>query len=83
MAKNVWRKELDNSLNSYVEELVKKTKRYDSAISLADDKAKAQIWVALALLSQKLHTIELLLTKSDKKLSKEELKKIMKALEQL
>jgi len=64
-------------------ELIKETKEYNYAISKANDKSKAQIWVALAIINNKLNQIIVGDKKYEKKLPKKELDKILNTLEKL
>lgn len=82
MADKNWREDLDLVIEQNLNELVKETKEYDFAIKEAKNKSKAQIWVALAIINNKLNQI---ITKKNykKKIPKEELKKIIKTLEKL
>ena len=77
-----WRRELDLDIDESLTQLLNETKLYDNAISGAQDKSKAQMWVAMAILNKKL---ELALGNNDKKekkkLSEKDLKKLLKALE--
>jgi hypothetical protein len=85
MSDNNWRNGLDMLINKHLSELIKETKEYDYAISQAKDKSKAQIWVALALLRHQINQIGIKeeTKKAKKKLSKEELNKILNTLEKL
>ena len=79
-------KDFINSLDIPIREslmnLLKETKEYDSSISKADDKSKAQLWVALALLNHKISQVNFN-TVPKKKIPKEEMDKILKTLETL
>lgn len=79
---NEWREGLDLLIEQNLNELIKETKEYDYAISKSKDKSKAQIWVALALINNKLNTI---INKKDynKKIPKKEMDKILDTLEKL
>ena len=83
MAKINWRLELEKVIDENLNELIKETKEYDGAIRLAEDKSKAQIWVALAIINYKLNV--LMNDKKDykSKIPKEELNDILKTLEKL
>jgi hypothetical protein len=83
MSDSNWRKELDLLIENNLNELIKETKEYDYAISKAKDKSKAQIWVAMAILNHKINTALLNKKPYKKKLSKEELDKILNTLEKL
>ncbi len=78
-----WRKELDLLIESRLNELIKETKNYDDAIRLSDDKGKAQIWVALAVLYDKIKRLESALKNTDRRIPSEELDKILKIIEKL
>lgn len=78
-----WRSELDLLVEANLNELLKETKEYDYAISKAKNKSKAQIWVGLAIINSKLNRILLKDKKYEKKLSTEELDKILNTLEKL
>lgn len=78
-----WRSELDLLVEANLNELLKETKEYDYAISKAKNKSKAQIWVGLAIINSKLNRILLKDKKYEKKLSKEELDKILNTLDKL
>jgi hypothetical protein len=84
MNKKSWRKELELDIEESLSELLNETKSYKNAISKADDKGKAQLWVAMAILNSKLNEISLHNQpekKVEKKLSEKDLKKLLKALE--
>ncbi len=83
MKDNKWRNELDSLINHNLDELIKETKKSNYAISKAKDKSKAQIWIALALLNQKINDLKFEKKTYDKKLPDEELTKILKTLEKL
>ena len=87
MNKNNWRDELDMLINKNLDELLVETKEYDYAIKNANDKGKAQMWVALAIINSKLNNILLDKKKSESdsnpKIPKNELKKIIDTLETL
>jgi hypothetical protein len=84
MIKKSWRTELELDIEESLSELINETKLYQNSISKADDKGKAQIWVAMAILNSKLNEIKLHnqpTKKVEKKLSEKDLKKLLKALE--
>lgn len=83
MSKRDWRSDLDLVINENLKELIRETKQYNSAISKAKDKSKAQLWVALAILNNKLNHITYEKKGYDKKIPDEELSKILKTLEKL
>lgn len=78
-----WRDELDLLIEKNLNELVKSTKEFDYAISKSKDKSKAQIWVALALLNEKINRMSINNTKYDKKISSEEINNIISTLEKM
>ncbi len=81
--KHEWRKNLDLLIESRLKELIKETKNYDYAIKKSKDKGKAQIWVALALIYDKIKALENKTEKYNKKISEDELNKILKTIENL
>ncbi|MFW5704632.1 MAG: hypothetical protein ACOCXG_02200 [Nanoarchaeota archaeon] len=83
MTDNMWRGELDLLINKHLGNLINETKEFDYAISLAKDKSKAQMWVAMAILNYKVE--KLLTEKNEKKpkLPKDEVDRIVKALESM
>ena len=83
MADSNWRRELDLLIEANLNELLKETKEYNYAISQAKDKSKAQMWVGMAIINSKLNRILLKDKKYEKKLSKDELDKILNTLEKL
>jgi hypothetical protein len=83
MSKQNWRDEVDLIIEKNLNELIKETKEYDYALSKAKDKSKAQIWLALALLNHKINQLKIEDKKYEKKISEEELDKILKTLEKL
>ena len=83
MVDKKWRDDLDLLVEKNLNELIKETKEFDYAISKANNKSKAQLWVALALINSKLNKILVQENKTKKKLSKDELNSIVKALESM
>lgn len=81
--KNSWRDELDLLIEENLKELINETKAHDTAIRKSDDKSKAQIWVALALLNNKINSLSSQKKPYEKKIEKKELNKILKTLETL
>jgi len=53
-----WRKNLNKGIRPYVERLVRDSFLYKYEYRTADDGGKAQLWVALALISKQLDQIE-------------------------
>lgn len=78
-----WRKDLDSLIEHNLSELIKETKKSNSAILKSKDKSKAQIWIALALLNQKINNLKFENKEYEKKLPEEELTKILDTLEKL
>lgn len=83
MKKENWRNKIDLVLEQNLNELIKETKQYDYAIKKADDRGKAQMWVALALINNKLNQVLLNDKKTGRKIPKDELKDILETLEKL
>ncbi len=83
MNKKKWRDELDMLIDKNLNELIKETKEYDYAISKSKDKSKAQIWVALAIINQKIKNIHIESKEYKKKIPTDELDKIIETLEKL
>ena len=84
MTKQNWRDDLELVIEQNLKELVKETKEYDYAIKKAEDKSKAQIWVALAIINNKINSLLNENKKNDvKKIPKKELNKIIETLEKL
>lgn len=82
MVDNTWRKKLENPINTGLSDLIFETKKYDSSIKKSSDKSKAQIWVALVILYNKINSIENLQGYKNK-IPKKEMKKIIETLEKL
>lgn len=79
-----WRNNLDLVVEQNLNELINETKEYNSSISLAKDKSKAQMWVALAIINRKLNELSLeKVGKSSSRIPKDEMSKILKTLETL
>jgi hypothetical protein len=85
MSDKSWREDLEKVVEQNLNELINETKEYDYAIKKAKDKAKAQIWVALALINNKINELGISEknNKYKKKIPKEELKNILDTLEKL
>lgn len=83
MTQQDWRKNLELVVEQNLNELIKETKEYDYAIRDAKDKSKAQIWVALAIINNKINQLDMGKKKTGAKIPKEELDKIVKTLETL
>lgn len=54
-----WRKDLNKGIKPYLEKLIRKSFLFKNEYNEAADKGKAQLWVALALLSKQLDELEL------------------------
>lgn len=83
MKDNNWRLDLDLLIEQNLNDLIKETKEYDYAIKKSTDKSKAQIWIALAIINNKLNRLLVKEKTYEKKLSKDELNKILNTLEKL
>ncbi|MFW6285996.1 MAG: hypothetical protein ACOC16_02635 [Nanoarchaeota archaeon] len=83
MKKQNWRKELDLLVEENLNELIKETKEYDYAIKKSKDKSKAQIWIALALINNKINQILVTNKEYEKKIPSKELDNILDTLEKL
>lgn len=84
MSDKNWRSNLDLLIDQNLNELIKETNEYSDAITKAKDKSKAQIWVALAIINNKLNKISVEKTGSSQaKIPKSEMNKILKTLESL
>ncbi len=83
MSKKNWRGDLDPVVEQNLNDLILETKEYDYAIRKAGNKGKAQLWVALAIINNKLNHILMNEKKYEKKIPKEELDKILDTLEKL
>lgn len=78
-----WRENLNLIVEESLNEILRETKEHSSAIKKSQDPAKAQIWVAIALLNKKLKDQEIENKKYKSKIPKKELDKILKTLEQM
>jgi hypothetical protein len=78
-----WREDLEKVVEQNLNELVKETKEYDSAIRRSKDKSKAQLWVALAIINNKLNNLKIKDKKYESKMPKEEIENILDTLEKL
>ncbi len=83
MAQQSWRYDLDLLIEQNLAELIKETKNYDFAIQKAKDKSKAQMWVALAIINNKLNKLMIEKEEYNTKIPKEELNTIIETLEKL
>ena len=82
-SKENWRDELDLLIEQNLKEVITETKEHDIAIRKSKNKSKAQIWVALALLNNKINKISTEKKPYTKKIEKKELDKILNTLEKL
>lgn len=55
----MWRKKVDKSLKPFLEKYIEETHRYKTNFEQADDKGRAQVWIAIALLSKQLYNLEI------------------------
>ncbi len=55
----VWRDYLDERIKPHLERLIIESINYNNIYSLAKDKGKAQLWIALAILHKQLHNANL------------------------
>lgn len=53
-----WRKNLNKEIRPYVEKLIRESFLYNEEYKEAEDRGKAQLWIALALISKQLSEIE-------------------------
>jgi len=83
MVSKKWRNDLDLLIEENLNELIKETKDFDYAICKAKNKSKAQMWVAMAIINNKLNKLLVTNKKYEKKLSDDEIKKILNTLEKL
>ncbi|UZE93777.1 MAG: hypothetical protein IB618_03350 [Candidatus Pacearchaeota archaeon] len=54
-----WRKYVDKSLKPYIERLILESMNHKESYDTSKDKGKAQMWIALAVLSRQLHDLKL------------------------
>ena len=85
MTDKKWRDHLDLLVENNLNELIKETKEFDYAISNAKNKGKAQLWVALAIINNKLNNINMKDKNKNyqKKVPKKEIEQILNTLETL
>lgn len=85
MSDKKWRKELDLLIENNLNELLIETKEYDYAISNAKNKGKAQLWIALAIINNKLNNIGMNAKNKNytKKVPRKEIEQILNTLETL
>lgn len=55
----MWRKKIDKSLKPYLEKFIAETHFQKEALKTANDPSKAQLWIAIALLSRQLYNMEM------------------------
>jgi len=53
-----WRKHISKDIQPFIEKLIHETSKEES-IKKATDRGKAQLWLALGILSQQMHNLEL------------------------
>ena len=83
MNKTNWRDELDLVVEQNLKELINESKKFDHAIRESNNPSKAQIWVALAIMNEKINKLDIKKRASNSKIPKKELDKILKTLENL
>jgi len=66
--RTTWRGYLDERIKPYVERLIIESVNYKNIYELANDKSKAQLWIALAILSRQIHDLNLKLDYLEKAL---------------
>ena len=55
----MWRKKVDKSLKPFLEKYIEETHRYKTNFDQADDKGRAQLWIAIALISRQIYNLEI------------------------
>ena len=82
----MWRKKVDKSLKPFLEKYIEDTHRYRTNFEQADDKGRAQVWIAIALLSRQLYNLEIKMNYLERALkdisSSKEGEKFLKEIEQ-
>lgn len=78
-----WKKDLDPVIANRLKELIKETKVYDDSIRKSKDKSKAQLWVALAILYDRIKHLENEESAKETNMSEDELNKVLKIMEDL
>jgi len=53
-----WRERINKNLRAYVEEIISQSFYHKESYNFAQDKGKAQIWVALGILSKQIHELD-------------------------
>ncbi len=64
----MWRKKVDKSLKPYLEKFIAETHLHKTSFNSAADPAKAQLWIAISLLSKQLFSLEMKLNYLEKAL---------------
>jgi hypothetical protein len=64
----MWRKKVNKSLRPYLEKFIAETHFHKKSFNLAKDPGKAQIWIAIALLSKQIYNLEVKLNYLEKAL---------------
>lgn len=54
-----WREKIDKNLRAYVEEIIAQSFYHKSSYNKASDKGKAQIWIALGILSKQIYELDM------------------------
>jgi len=55
----MWRKKVNKDIKPYLEKFIAETYRYKHNFTVADDPAKAQLWIAISLLAKQIHELEI------------------------
>jgi len=91
----MWREKLNKELRYYLEKAIRESYSHKYAIDEAEDKGRAQLWIALAILFKKIADLELKATylekalqqffpkkfsEKEKKAEEQEVEKILKDL---
>jgi hypothetical protein len=53
-----WRERINKNLRAYVEEIISQSFYHKESYNFANDRGKAQIWVALGILSKQIHELD-------------------------
>ncbi len=53
-----WRERINKNLRAYVEEIISQSFYHKESYNFANDKGKAQIWIALGILSKQIHELD-------------------------
>jgi hypothetical protein len=82
----MWRKKVDKSLRPYLEKFIEETNRHRESYEDAEDSGKAQLWIAISLLSKHLYNIEMKLNYLEKAMKdlaeRKESEKFLREVEQ-